>query len=314
MLKKRTTLSARLLGRSALTMATGMPTSHDSTTDRKAICGGQRPAPQDHVGDALGAEEGAAEIAARDVLHPAPVLQPQRIAEAERGHVVGALGLAELGEALRPEDGDQRIAGQDAHHHEHDDRDADDRQRTKDQTTQDVAEHLGPQIIRYIALPVPRIRMREVSPVMRAWCAIAASERSASGRSSAMEMAERVDAAHQRGAVGHAGGLAHAGGDVADGEPDPALVGRVRLRAVDQLDVVQRHLAGLELERDGLGLVDLDADLLAAAQQVVGGERILVRDDLGRMRARYDAHGPVLGLLSLSAIQAVTMSGGSRPQ
>ena len=35
---KRTRLSARLLGRRALTMATGMPTTHDSSTERKAIC------------------------------------------------------------------------------------------------------------------------------------------------------------------------------------------------------------------------------------------------------------------------------------
>ena len=44
-------------------------------------------------------------------------------------HVAGALGLAELGEAFRAEDRDQRIAGQDAQHDEHDDRNADHRQR-----------------------------------------------------------------------------------------------------------------------------------------------------------------------------------------
>ena len=37
MLRKREMLSPKLLGRSALTMATGMPTSHDSTTDMAAI-------------------------------------------------------------------------------------------------------------------------------------------------------------------------------------------------------------------------------------------------------------------------------------
>ncbi len=37
MLKKRETLSATLLGRSALTIATGMPTSHDSTTEMAPI-------------------------------------------------------------------------------------------------------------------------------------------------------------------------------------------------------------------------------------------------------------------------------------
>ena len=37
MLKKRETLSPRLLGLSALTIATGMPTIHDKTTDISAI-------------------------------------------------------------------------------------------------------------------------------------------------------------------------------------------------------------------------------------------------------------------------------------
>ena len=37
MLTKRTTLSITVLGLSALMMATGMPTSHDSTTEIRAI-------------------------------------------------------------------------------------------------------------------------------------------------------------------------------------------------------------------------------------------------------------------------------------
>jgi hypothetical protein len=38
MLMKRARLSARLLGRNALTTATGIPTIHESATDKKAIC------------------------------------------------------------------------------------------------------------------------------------------------------------------------------------------------------------------------------------------------------------------------------------
>ena len=38
MLRKRATLSARLLGLSALITATGMPTSQDSSTESTAIC------------------------------------------------------------------------------------------------------------------------------------------------------------------------------------------------------------------------------------------------------------------------------------
>ncbi len=103
--------------------------------------GGQRTAPQDHVGNAFGAKERAAEIAAQDILHPGQVLHPERVAQTELRHVVGAILVAELGEAFRPEDRDQRIAGQDAHHHEDHDRDGHDRQRPEAQAPGDVAIH-----------------------------------------------------------------------------------------------------------------------------------------------------------------------------
>ena len=84
-------LSPKLFGRSALTMATGMPTSHDSTTDISGDLRGQRSAPHDHLGDAFGAEERMAEAAGQDVADPAQVLHDQRIAQAKLRHVAGAL-------------------------------------------------------------------------------------------------------------------------------------------------------------------------------------------------------------------------------
>ena len=63
MLRKRTRLSAKLLGRSALTSATGMPTSQDRITDRNRDLCGERAAARDHLGDAFRAEEGTAELA-----------------------------------------------------------------------------------------------------------------------------------------------------------------------------------------------------------------------------------------------------------
>ena len=83
MLMKREILSPKLFGRSALTIATGMPTIQDSTTEMQRDLGGQRAAPQHHVGDALGAEERVAETAASDVAHPVQILHDQRIAEPE---------------------------------------------------------------------------------------------------------------------------------------------------------------------------------------------------------------------------------------
>ena len=76
MLMKRATLSATLLGLSALMIATGMPTSQDSTTEISRDLGGERSAPQDHVGDAFGAEEGAAEVAAQRCPSPRRGIAP----------------------------------------------------------------------------------------------------------------------------------------------------------------------------------------------------------------------------------------------
>ena len=74
MLKKRETLSPMLFGLSALTIATGMPTIHDSTTEISAISAVSGPAARDHLGDAFGAEERVAETAAGDVADPVQVL------------------------------------------------------------------------------------------------------------------------------------------------------------------------------------------------------------------------------------------------
>ena len=76
MLRKREILSPKLLGRSALTIATGMPTIHDSTTEISGDLGGQRAAPRDHVGDAFGAEERMAEAAGQRCRAPSAGTAP----------------------------------------------------------------------------------------------------------------------------------------------------------------------------------------------------------------------------------------------
>ena len=55
----------------------------------------------------------------------------------------------------------------------------------------------------------------------------------------------------------------------------------VRLGAVHELDVMQRHLAGLEQDRHGLRLLDVDRDLLTAREQVVLVEGV----DMGQLVA-----------------------------
>src|SRR5476649_2408334 len=107
-----------------------------------------------------------------------------------------------------------------------------------------------------------------------------------------LEIVIAVGAAHQRGAVLGADRLLHVGRDVADGEADAPVVRLVGLRAVRQQNVMQRGLARLQDRVDTLGLVDLHRDLLAAAQEIVLVERVLVLE-LAKMRARHEFHAAV---------------------
>src|SRR5882762_62061 len=83
-----------------------------------------------------------------------------------------------------------------------------------------------------------------------------------------LEMVEAIGAAHQGRAV-RSGDLADRGRHVAYGEADAAVIRGVGRRAVDEADMVERHLAGLEGDRHRLALVDIHRNLLAAGQEVV---------------------------------------------
>src|SRR6185436_779057 len=61
-----------------------------------------------------------------------------------------------------------------------------------------------------------------------------------------LEVAEGVSAAHEGRAIARTAGLADARGNVADGEPDATIPGRVGARAVHHQHVMERHLARLE--------------------------------------------------------------------
>ena len=141
MLRKREMLSPKLFGRNALTMATGMPTSHDSTTEMAAISAVSGPRRAIMSATLSDRKNEWPRLPRQDVADPAEVLHHQRIAQAELRHVAGARLGRELGEAFRAEDGDQRVARQDAQHEEHDDGNAEHRDRTEGETTQDVAVH-----------------------------------------------------------------------------------------------------------------------------------------------------------------------------
>ena len=67
-----------------------------------------------------------AEIAANDVPHPAEVLHHQRVAQPKLRHIAGAVRRAQFGEPLHAEDGNKRVARQDAQDHEDQHRDGED--------------------------------------------------------------------------------------------------------------------------------------------------------------------------------------------
>ena len=71
------------------------------------------------------------------------VLHDEWIAETEIGHVAGALGLGQLGEALGAKNRDKRIPRQDPQDGEDNDRDAEDRQPAEYQPPHDIAVHGG---------------------------------------------------------------------------------------------------------------------------------------------------------------------------
>src|SRR3546814_17092896 len=79
--------------------------------------------------------------------------------------------------------------------------------------------------------------------------------------------------------------LPHVRRDVADRQADPAVVGAVRRRGMEDFLMVQRHFTGPKGHVDGLVLVDLDGDLLAAGQHGAFLPGFEMRHNLQRGRA-----------------------------
>jgi hypothetical protein len=75
-----------------------------------------------------------------------------------------------------------------------------------------------------------------------------------------------------------AGELRYGRRDIADGKTDAPVVRRVGRRAVSEAQVVQRHLAGIQVDDPPPGMVDLDHRLLAARQETMFGEGVALRD------------------------------------
>jgi len=98
-----------------------------------------------------------------------------------------------------------------------------------------------------------------------------------------------IDAAYQRGRIVRAGDLTYMRRDEAHRETDTSIVGAIGLGAMHDQHVVQRRLARFEFQCDTPRRIDVDRDLLAARQQVVGGKSIAM-GELLVLRARHHAH------------------------
>ena len=104
------------------------------------------------------------------------------------------------------------------------------------------------------------------------------------------EIAEFVLAADEGGGIGNAAQLADIGRQIADREADAPMRAVVRLRSVNQPDVVQGHLALGQDHIDRLAFVHLDLDLLPPRQHVLLGEGVAVRQLILQMAAGHDPH------------------------
>jgi hypothetical protein len=82
-----------------------------------------------------------AELPARDVALPVDVLHRKRVAEAEVGHDPRVIRRRHLVVALHTKNGHQRIAGQDAEHHEDDQRDPDHGAQGEERPPQQIFLH-----------------------------------------------------------------------------------------------------------------------------------------------------------------------------
>ena len=128
-----------------------------------------------------------------------------------------------------------------------------------------------------------------------------------------LEVVIGILAAHQRRPIPLAHRLFQSGRDIADGQADAPVVGPVGLRSMEQQHVMQRRLAGLQLDKDRLGLVHLDGDLLTPGQKIVLVEGVLVLDLLPWVPATNFMQPETL-LAGDIAIQAVATSDELSPQ
>src|SRR5829696_4922248 len=82
-------------------------------------------------------------------------------------------------------------------------------------------------------------------------------------------------ASHQCSTFADRRTLAHVGCDVANGEPDPRMLGAVPLGPVEQEHMVEGHLARRQLDVDHRCRIDGNGDLLPTGEHVRFVELVL---------------------------------------
>src|SRR6185437_15257265 len=108
------------------------------------------------------------------------------------------------------------------------------------------------------------------------------------------EMAIVIRTAHQSSAVENAGKLLYVSWQITDRETDAPNRAMVRLGAVNQHNVMQRHLSWLQDDIHRSRLLDRYGNFLAPAQKVVPCKGIPVGKLLERMCSWHNVHTSVL--------------------
>ena len=138
---KRARLSIQLFGFRALTIATGMPISHDRMTESSAICAVRGPR-RITMSPTLSArkKDRPSSPLAMSASH-LEILHDQRVGEPELGHVSETLFLGKLGHAIRAENRGQWITRHHAHDQKNQHRDTEDSHRSETQASNYVTVH-----------------------------------------------------------------------------------------------------------------------------------------------------------------------------
>ena len=114
------------------------------------------------------------------------------------------------------------------------------------------------------------------------------------GRLQVLEVAESILAGDEMGKRCLAGHLLHRRRDIPNRQSDPTVCRGIRVRGVEEVTVMQRHVARFQNRVNSCDLVHLERDLLTSRQHVRLIERIAMTDDPTLVTARDEPHAALI--------------------